>query len=54
MVKLVEHNMHFSMKKQSTGWPGLSESVILLQDGVEVTHEPQDVGLNEQWLIGPA
>jgi len=28
--------------------------MILIQNGVEVTHEPQDVGFNEQWLNGPA
>jgi len=26
--------------------------VILIQNGVEVTHEPQHVGFNEQWLNG--
>ena len=45
--------MHFS-KRKNTGWPGLSEDVILIQNGVEATHELQDVGFNEQWLIGPA
>jgi len=27
--------------------------VILTQNGVELTHEPQYVGFNEQWLNGP-
>jgi len=26
----------------------------LIQNGVEVTHEPLDAEFNEQWLIGPA
>jgi len=30
------------------------EGVILIQNGVEVTHKPQHVGFNEQWLNGPA
>jgi len=30
------------------------EDVILIQNGVEVTHEPQYVGFNEQCLNGPA
>jgi len=34
--------------------PGLTEDVILIQSGVEVTHESQHVGFNEQWLSGPA
>jgi len=25
----------------------------LIQNGVEVIHEPQHVGFNEQWLNGP-
>jgi len=32
--------------------PGLREGVILIQNGVEVTHEPH-VGFNEQWINGP-
>jgi len=34
--------------------PGLSEGVILIENGVDVTHEPQHVEFNEQWLNGPA
>jgi len=40
-------------KKKSTVWPGLSIDAIMIQNGIEGTHEPQDVGLNEQWLIRP-
>jgi len=29
------------------------EDVILIQNGVEVTHEPQYVGFNKQWLNSP-
>jgi len=53
MVNLVQHNTHFSRKK-NIGWLGLTEGVILIQNGVEVTQELQNVGFNEQWLIGPA
>ena len=52
MVDLVQHDMHFSKRKKHrlAGF----EDVILIQNGVEVTHEPQYVGFNEQWLNGPA
>jgi len=45
--------MHFSRRKKHR-LAGFSEDVILIQNDVEVTHEPQHVGFNEQWLNGPA
>jgi len=41
--------MHFSRRKKHR-LACLSEDVILIQNGVEVTREPQDVEFNEQWL----
>jgi len=40
--------------EKSIDCPGLSEDVILIQIGAEVTHEPQHVGFNEQWLNSAA
>jgi len=52
VINLVQHNIHFSKRKKTS--TRQVEDVILIQNGVEVTHEPQYVGFNEQWLNGPA
>jgi len=52
MVNLVQRNMHCSKRKKHR-LPGLSEGVIMIKNGVEVTQELSDGRFNEQWLIGP-